>query len=142
MEKIKHIALAVGLIVPLLFIACKKSKTNDFVVDNDIKTPPPTGIKGTTVTFSRPDGAYTKAQAESDLGVPIIMTWQNTDIYSNQARVRIPANSLSKRYIVNIDVVDGTEYEVSFKIKFGSNFDWSRGGKVGFGLHVGNGYRL
>jgi len=137
---IKHMVLAVVIILLLPFAACKRGKTNDFVIENDIKAPPSTGLKGTTVSFDRPDGTYTKAQAESDLGVPITMTWQNTDIYNNQVRVRIPANSLSKGNIVNIDVADGTEYEISFKVRFGPNFDWSRGGKVGFGLHIGNGY--
>jgi hypothetical protein len=140
-KSIKYKAPTLGLILALLFVSCtKKDKNIDFIVDNDIKVPSSTDPETKTVTFNRPDGTYTKIQAESDFGVPINMTWRNIDIYDNQARVRIPANTLSQGNIVNIDIADGTEYELSFKVKFGPNFDWSRGGKVGFGLHIGNGY--
>lgn len=143
MIKLKKNKLNVFLLaaIPvLIFLGCKKSAENSFVIDNDIKTPSNKDPETKTINFNRADGAYTKAQAESDFGGSILMTWQNIDISSNQARVRIPANSLSQGNIVNIDIPDGTEYELSFKVRFATNFDWSRGGKVGFGFHIGNGY--
>ncbi|MFZ4928474.1 polysaccharide lyase [Chryseobacterium sp. Mn2064] len=127
-----------------MLIGCDKEgelslNQDEFVVDNDMILKP-MAIASKVVNFNRADGIYTKAQAESDFGGSILNNWQNIDIYSNQARVRIPANTLSSGNIVNIDVADGTEYELSFKVRFGPNFDWSRGGKVGFGFHIGNGY--
>lgn len=131
------------LILPMLLLQCGKgSNGNSFVPDSEIKKPS-TGIKDPNekiISFDRPDGVYTKAMATADFGVPIEMNWQNADIISKQLRVRVPANSLSQGNIVNIDISDGTEYEMSFKVQFGEGFDWSRGGKVGFGFHIGNGY--
>lgn len=99
------------------------------------------------VNFTRPDGPYSKSTATTDFG-DIIGTWQsqNVDISNNQLRVRIPANSTSANpassgsgNTVKIDVPDGTEYEISYKVRFGPNFQWSRGGKVGFGFLIGDG---
>lgn len=130
------------LLLPLIIGACAKdnmsfSKDESFIVDRDVSA---LAVASNTVNFNRPDGSYTKAQAESDFGGSILNNWKQTDIFSNQARVRIPANTLSNGNIVNIDVADGTEYELTFRVRFGPNFDWSRGGKVGFGFHIGNGY--
>lgn len=141
-KKTKIKRLLWSLVLPLAVVACAKDMqpipdNRAFIVDNDIS---PMAAASRTVNFSRPDGVYTKAQAEADFGGAILNTWKQTDIYSNQARVRVPANSLSNGNIVNIDVADGTEYELSFRVRFGPNFDWSRGGKVGFGFHIGNGY--
>src|SRR5690606_14906890 len=129
--------------ISIFFIAgCKTDGNDGHFIPDPIKKPSDktknSGDKG--ISFDRPDGVYTKGMAEADFGVPIEMNWQNMEIVDNQARVRIPANTLSQGNIVNIDVPDGTEYELSFKVKFGEGFDWSRGGKVGFGFHIGNGY--
>ncbi len=140
---IKMTIWAIGLAMPLYFGGCgKPDNSNSFVPEQEIKKPSPgnTDPDSKTINFNRTDGSYTKAMATADFGVPIEMNWQNTDIVNNEARVRVPANSLSQGNIVNIDVADGTEYELSFKVKFGPGFDWSRGGKVGFGFHIGNGY--
>jgi hypothetical protein len=142
-RKIKNRLLSIGLLLPLLFSGCKKgSNGNTFVPDHDVKKPSTTNTdpNSKTVNFNRADGVYTKEAAVADFGVPIEMNWQNTHIVGNQARVHIPANSLSRGNIVNIDVADGTEYELSFRVKFAADFDWSRGGKLGFGFHIGNGY--
>ena len=142
-RSIKIILLLICLFASLYFTGCGKRNNGDsFIPDQEIKKPSPgnNDPDSKTINFNRTDGTYTKAMAAGDFGVPIEMTWQNTDIISNQARVRIPANTLSQGNIVNIDVADGTEYELSFKVKFGNGFDWSRGGKLGFGFHIGNGY--
>lgn len=139
----KNLLFAGVMFLALHFSGCARSKgDNNFVPDNAIKKPSSGGNdpESKTVNFNRPNGPYTKDMAIADFGVPVEMNWQNTDIVDNQARVRIPANTLSQGNIVNIDVADGTEYELSFKVKFGPGFDWSRGGKVGFGFHIGNGY--
>ncbi|MBD1432004.1 hypothetical protein H8B06_04135 [Sphingobacterium sp. DN00404] len=131
------------LVLSVVFAGCgKDSGDNSFVPDHDIKKPSDNADNpdSRTVDFNRLDGAYTKEHAIMDFGADIVMTWRNMDIISNQARVRLPANTLSQGNIVNIDIPDGTEYELSFKVRFGAGFDWSRGGKVGFGFHIGNGY--
>ncbi|ADY52056.1 hypothetical protein Pedsa_1495 [Pseudopedobacter saltans DSM 12145] len=138
MKKRSNYVWTIGMALPILFSACKKNEA-EFLVDNDA-TQPRAIYSSRTANFTRPDGTYTQAQAEADMGQLASGTWKNADIYSNQARIRIPANSLSNGNIVNIDVSDGTEYELSFKVRFGPNFDWSRGGKVGFGFHIGNGF--
>lgn len=41
--------------------------------------------------------------------------------------------------IAQIDVTDGSEYELHYDVKYHSQFDWIRGGKVGFGFKIGDG---
>ena len=48
-------------------------------------------------------------------------------------------NSVSNGLIAGADLSDGSAYEATFKIRFHSQFDWSRGGKVGFGFLIGEG---
>ena len=136
--------LAASLLLPALLTSCKKEANNPIaeqpveVVDEDAKAT--LAINSSKSTgFTHSDGTYSLSEAVADMG-DIVGTWQNTEIYSNQARVRIPANSLSNGNIVRIDVSDGTEYELTFKVRFGPTFYWSRGGKLGFGFHIGNGF--
>jgi hypothetical protein len=42
--------------------------------------------------------------------------------------------------ISRVDVMDASEYSLSFDMMFDPNFDFSWGGKVGFGFLIGNGY--
>ncbi|WP_345951408.1 polysaccharide lyase [Mucilaginibacter sp. PAMB04274] len=134
--------LAATLLLPAVFSACKKETGNvqqEAIVDNDaVATQAIYASKSTS--FARPDGTYSQSSAEADMGQLASGTWKNADIFSEQARIRIPANSLSNGNIVNIDVSDGTEYELTFRVRFGPNFYWSRGGKLGFGFHIGNGF--
>lgn len=37
-----------------------------------------------------------------------------------------------------LDLPSGTAYELDFDVKFHTQFNWSRGGKVGFGFGIGN----
>lgn len=142
-NSIKKMVWMIGLVQLLYVGGCGKTeKNNSFVPEQEIRKPSAenTDPQSKVISFNRTDGTYTRAMATADFGVPIEMNWQNINIVNNQARVRIPANTLSQGNIVNIDIADGTEYELSFKVKFGTGFDWSRGGKVGFGFHIGNGY--
>jgi hypothetical protein len=41
--------------------------------------------------------------------------------------------------IANIDISDGSAYELDYDVRFHSQFDFSRGGKIGFGFLVGDG---
>jgi hypothetical protein len=51
------------------------------------------------------------------------------------------ANALSAAggMVANIDIPDDDAYEVTFSVKSHSTFDWSRGGKIGFGFRIGEG---
>ncbi|HYG39981.1 MAG TPA: hypothetical protein VD908_15245 [Cytophagales bacterium] len=92
------------------------------------------------VTFSRPNGTYTSSQAASDFGN--IGGWDNSAyISSENLRITLAANVIGTAGGMEsrIDISDGTQYWVQYKIRFHSAFDWSKGGKAGFGLQVGNG---
>lgn len=131
--------LAVLLLPAMMWSSsCKKDTTVASVVDEDAAVARAI-YSSRTVNWNRADGTYSGSSAQSDFG-NYSGTWKNADIYSNQARIRIPAHSLSNGNIVNIDVSDGTEYELSFRVRFGPTFQWSRGGKTGFGFHIGNGF--
>lgn len=139
--------MALLLLVPVLFSACKKDANEGNIVevdrekaiiDDDVANTSAI-YSSRSASFTRSDGTYTLSQAEADMG-DINGTWKNADIFSNQLRIRIPANSLSNGNITRIDVSDGTEYELTFRVRFGPTFYWSRGGKLGFGFHIGNGF--
>lgn len=132
------------LMLSVAITGCKKDLDKQ-IVDEDA-----TQVRATyasrTANFTHSDGTYSLSTASADLG-DISGNWQsqNVDINSNQVRVRIPANSISSApasngsgNTVQIDVPDGSEYELTFKVRFGPNFQWSRGGKTGFGFLLGD----
>ncbi|CAF4211151.1 unnamed protein product [Rotaria socialis] len=84
---------------------------------------------------------YTDVMARSDFGS--VTGWQNSRamISNGGLRITIEKNALSGAggLISNTGIPGGTAYELDFDVKFHSQFDWSRGGKVGFGFGVGNG---
>lgn len=85
--------------------------------------------------------AYTQAQAEADFGN--ISGWNSSRsmISNGNLRITLLKNALTGAggVISNIDVSDGSEYQLSYTIRFHSAFDFSRGGKLGFGFLVGEG---
>jgi hypothetical protein len=87
------------------------------------------------------DGTYTNSEAATDFGN--VTGWNEARAYisSGTARVKLEPNALSGAggMISNIDVSDGSEYELQYDVRFHSQFDWSRGGKVGFGFKIGDG---
>jgi hypothetical protein len=96
---------------------------------------------------SRTNGTtYTSSQAASDFGN--ISGWQDSRAYitngkdgTNGSRVTLIPNQLSSAggMVANVDISDGAAYEMDYDIKFHSQFNWSRGGKCGFGFKVGDG---
>jgi hypothetical protein len=137
-------SLAVSLLLPALLLSCKKdANVEQPIVDEDAPKAVNTIYSSRSTGFTHADGSYSATTAQADMGEftsPGSWKANQADIYSNQARIRIPANTLSNGNIVNIDVSDGTEYELTFRVRFGPTFDWSRGGKTGFGFHIGNGF--
>jgi hypothetical protein len=127
----------------------KVTSTNVVIVKTDTLVDPI--VKGDRfVTFSYNEGVYTSSNANADFGsvdAPFNV-YGNATIASNTAKVKIPANTHSdtepapngQGFNANIDIIDGTEYELSYKIKFDAKFEWSRGGKCGFGFTIGKGW--
>lgn len=84
---------------------------------------------------------YTSTNAANDFGN--VTGWNNNRGYisNGNLRIQLDPNALSAAggVVANIDVSDGTAYEMDYDIRFHSQFDWSRGGKVGFGFSIGDG---
>jgi len=89
---------------------------------------------------------YTATQAEEDFGN--VSGWNSSRAYisngnggGKSARVTLLPNALSGAggMISNTDISDGQAYEMDYDVKFHSQFNWGRGGKVGFGFSVGEG---
>ena len=84
---------------------------------------------------------YTDVMARADFGSA--NGWNNNRamISTGTLRITVEKNALSGAggLISNTKIPDGTAYELDFDVRFHSQFEWSRGGKVGFGLGIGNG---
>jgi hypothetical protein len=84
---------------------------------------------------------YTDVMAKSDFGS--VTGWNNNRsmISNGTLRITIEKNALSAAggLISNTEIPNGTAYELDFDVRFDSQFEWSRGGKVGFGFGIGNG---
>lgn len=83
---------------------------------------------------------YSDVMARSDFGS--ITGWNNNRemISHGELRITVEKNALTGNggLITDITLPAGTAYELDFDVKFYSKFDWSRGGKVGFGFGIGN----
>lgn len=90
--------------------------------------------------FNHADGAYSYAEASADFGGASITGWNESRAYisGNQARATLAPNSVSNGLIAGFDISDGAAYELTYNVRFHSQFDWSRGGKVGFGFLIGD----
>lgn len=91
--------------------------------------------------FNHPDGTFDYNEASADFGGGTLTGW-NSDrawISGNTARATLMPNSVSNGLISELDLSDGSAYEATYTIRFHSTFDWSRGGKVGFGFLIGEG---
>jgi hypothetical protein len=84
---------------------------------------------------------YTTAQAVSSFGNVTGWNESRTYISNGNARITLQPNALSSAggVVANIDISDGSAYEVDYDVRFHSQFDWSRGGKLGFGFSIGEG---
>jgi hypothetical protein len=91
---------------------------------------------------ARGDGQYTLTEAIEDFKNPIT-GWE-------ASRMHIAGGKLQTTLLKNkvgpdgglvswIDIPDSDEYELSFDVMFDDNFDFSQGGKVGFGFLIGDG---
>jgi hypothetical protein len=136
-----------------IFFNCTRNEAQNVAV-NQIVTESKavnTTYANRTVNFSRTDGTYTIDQVQADFG-NTVGNWdtRNNTIINNEIRVRIPKNTVASTpkenaldgvgSICTFDIPKGSEYEMSYKIKFDANFKWIRGGKCGLGFRIGKGY--
>jgi hypothetical protein len=97
----------------------------------------------TTVNWNIANGIYGYTQSLVDF--KSVSYWDGgtrSQVASNVLKTTLAANVLGPAggVMSKIDATDGTEYQLSFNMMFDQNFDFSWGGKVGFGFLIGNGY--
>ncbi len=92
---------------------------------------------------NRSSDVYTLDEAVTDFG-NVQYGWQESKTFNSAGtfRVKLLKDALSSDCGITskIDISDGSEYELQFDVKFHSAFDWSRGGKIGFGFSIGDGF--
>ncbi|HUP11750.1 MAG TPA: hypothetical protein VM187_06050, partial [Niastella sp.] len=134
------------LTVGLLITGCKKATVNT----SDQQPQEATGATANTEAINSnisvnwnnyADGGYTSSQAAADFGNVSGWNDSRTWISGGTSRIKLLANALSGAggVIANIDISDGTAYELDYDVRFHSQFDFSRGGKIGYGFLVGDG---
>ncbi|OAQ40298.1 hypothetical protein A5893_04920 [Pedobacter psychrophilus] len=86
-------------------------------------------------------GPYSYSNAVKDFGSIIDWAPSRTDIIDGTFRVTLLPNLLSGYggLVAKTLIEEGTVYELTYDVKFDKDFDFGKGGKVGFGLRVGDG---
>ncbi|WP_207896581.1 polysaccharide lyase [Flaviaesturariibacter flavus] len=88
----------------------------------------------------RADAAYGYTQAVTDFkNIPF---WgKNTSISGGTLKTVLLKNMIGPDggNVSRVDIPDAQEYQLNFDMKFDAGFDWSAGGKVGFGFLLGEG---
>ncbi|MGS2738449.1 polysaccharide lyase [Sinomicrobium sp. M5D2P17] len=123
--------------------SCNKDMDDaDMLVDEDMKTTARAVYSSRTVNFNnRSHGnSYWNSWAQEDFGDG--WGWNSSRTYvSNQTlRVTLIADAVGggSGMTANVSLPASDGYEVSYQLRFHSAFDWSRGGKLGFGLLIGD----
>lgn len=140
--KLKSMRGVCFLAVTLGFAACENDVTVPSGSDGDALTSSRAIYSSRSINWdTRADGTYTLSEAVSDFGN--ISGWNESRIINSggTTRVKLEKDLLSNEggVIAKIDISDGSEYELQYDVKYHSQFDWSRGGKVGFGFAIGEG---
>lgn len=143
------VVLKAGLLtltIGLLVTGCKKSAidSNDQQQEtsNDATVHTEAINSNISVNWNNySDGTWTTAEAAADFGNISGWNESRTWISGGTSRIKLLANALSGAggVIANIDISDGTAYELDYDVRFHSQFDFSRGGKIGYGFLVGDG---
>lgn len=88
------------------------------------------------------NGAYGYTQALQDF--KNVIYWADpirSQTNNGRFRATLLKNTLTEGGVLSgIDIPDGSEYQLQFDMMFDQQFDFSWGGKVGFGFLIGNGY--
>ncbi|MEQ8472606.1 MAG: hypothetical protein RIC35_15550 [Marinoscillum sp.] len=141
-QKWKGTTLFMVAVVGMILSGCQEDLlVPTQVIDEDAATQARAIYSSREVYFSQSNGGFSSSDASSAFGN--ISGWDagSTYISSNTLRISLAANVVgtSGGMESRIDVSDGTEYWLEYKVRFHSAFDWSRGGKVGWGFQVGDG---
>lgn len=134
-RKFKQVVWAALLAV--VFGSCSKDEDN-LIVE---------GPQGGSITLvdldwnGKDNGQYSEAEAKADFGN--MSGWQSSRVsFQNQhIAVTMLANKLSGAggIVANMDLPPSPEVRISYDVLFPDDFIWGRGGKVGFGLRIGDG---
>lgn len=144
MKKLKQLKMMTGVaLFTLAFASCESDLIEPNVVDEDASTSARAIYSSRWIDWNnRATGTYTSSAAASDFGN--ISGWNDSRCYisSGTSRITLLANALSGAggVIARTDISDGSSYSVEYDVRFHSQFDWSRGGKLGFGLAIGDGF--
>jgi hypothetical protein len=145
----RHFTAFFILSLSILATSCSKQPIQELAAENADPIIPPdikavNAINSTwTVNWDGlPNGStYTTRQASAAFGNVNGWNQSRAMISNDDLRITLLKNSLSGAggVVANIDISDGTAYELDFDVRFHSAFDWSRGGKIGFGFAIGEG---
>jgi hypothetical protein len=136
------------LLIVATFTSCEKNL--DLSSDGQTETSPRAITSNRIVNWINRsvDNDYTSSEAGTDFGN--VSGWDNglTSITNNSSktngalRVKLLPNldGGASGLVTNIDVSDGNAYRLRFRVRFDSGFDWRAGGKLGFGIKIGEGY--
>ena len=94
-----------------------------------------------TVNFTRPDGSYIGSAAVADFGNLDGGGWSSRAFLQDSTfKVLVVADQTTTAGVTqNVDISDGSEYELQYKVKFDPNFHFRSLGKFGFGFLIGDG---
>ncbi|MEM6643864.1 MAG: polysaccharide lyase [Bacteroidota bacterium] len=142
MNKIRSLLL-IGVVV--LMSSCAEDVVEPASLESLDEQTAAKATKGTfNVWFSRPNGKYWYSNFVSDFGN--VSGYSNGErdrhyISSNAVRITIPKNKYGEASGVwaKVRVQDASRYNLEYKVKFSSGFDWDKGGKLP-GLVGGKGY--
>lgn len=152
----KHAFAACFFLLNVLLVGC----TKDTLTPEVTPVPETTTIATATATDGNSSSGYASYSpssawknrangtnygfAEANADFKNVVFWgggTRNQIVNGMLRTTLAKNTLAEGgNISRIDVADGSEYQVQFDMMFDQNFDFSWGGKVGFGFLVGNGY--
>lgn len=87
------------------------------------------------------NGTYKESEAKKDFGNMSGWKESRVKIENKGITVTMLANLLSGSggIVANVDLRPAAEYKVTYDVMFPADFEWGRGGKVGFGLRLGDG---
>src|SRR5690554_2798149 len=90
---------------------------------------------------SHANGSYTTAKAQEDFGN--MSGWQPSRVAIDNKGIAVTllADKLSGSggIVANVNLQPAPQYRVTYDVLFPDDFIWGRGGKVGFGLRIGDG---
>lgn len=134
------------LIASVTFTSCEKNL--NLPSSSQTETSPRAVFNGNStqpLTWDNvPNQTYSIERAKTDFG-PDLTGWEENlaSINSETLRVKLLANKIldDGGMIANLPLsIDASSCILKFRLKFNANFQWGRGGKVGFGLRIGKGY--